>query len=175
MKSICRKRENYEYDALYARMVYDVTLGNKGELGMNVKAGKFFGADGISFADYKHFNGNQTHIGMADRYLNVFNLLPYYTRSTNDSYLEFHTEYNDKGFIMNKIPLLNLLKTNLVLGFHTLGVPDVKPYTEYSVGLDNLGFGKFRLLRLDYVRSYNGSGYAGDGIVFGLKFLNVLN
>ena len=174
-KAFAGSEKELEYDAIYARMVYDITLGNKGELGTNFKAGKFFGAEGISFADYKHFNGNQTHVGMGDRYLNVFNLLPYYTRSTNDSYLEFHAEYNDKGFIMNKIPLLNLLKTNLVLGVHTLGVPDVKPYTEYSVGLDNLGFGKFKLLRLDYVRSYNGSGYAGDGIIFGLKFLNVLN
>ena len=174
-KAFAGSEKNLEYDALYARVTYDVTLGNKGELGMNFKAGKFFGADGISFADYKHFNGNQTHVGMAEKYLNVFNLLPYYTRSTNDSYLELHAEYNDKGFIMNKIPLLNLLKTNLVLGVHTLGVPDVKPYTEYSVGLDNLGFGKFRFLRLDYVRSYNGTGYAGDGIIFGLKFLNILN
>lgn len=174
-KAFAGSEKNLEYDALYARVTYDVTLGNKGELGMNFKAGKFFGADEISFADYKHFNGNQTHVGMGERYLNVFNLLPYYTRSTNDSYLELHSEYNDKGFIMNKIPLLNLLKSNLVLGFHTLGVPDVKPYTEYSVGLDNLGFGKFRLLRLDYVRSYNGTGYAGDGIIFGLKFLNILN
>lgn len=174
-KAFAGSEKNFEYDAIYAKMTYDLTLGNKGELGTNFKAGKFFGADGISFADYKHFNGNQTHVGMADRYLNVFNLLPYYTRSTNDSYLELHAEYNDKGFIMNKIPLLNLLKTNLVLGVHSLGVPDTKPYTEYSVGLDNLGFGKFRLLRLDYVRSYNGSGYAGDGIIFGLKFLNVLN
>ena len=107
--------------------------------------------------------------------LNAFNLLPYYSHSTNDAYIETHVEHNFKGYIMNKIPLLNLLKTNLVLGVHSLGVPDTKPYTEYSVGLDNLGFGKFRLLRLDYVRSYNGSGYAGDGIIFGLKFLNVLN
>jgi len=174
-KAFAGSEKNFEYDAIYAKMTYDLKLGNKGELGTNFKAGKFFGADGISFADYKHFNGNQTHVGMADRYLNVFNLLPYYARSTNDSFLELHAEYNDKGFIMNKIPLLNLLKTNLVLGVHSLGVPDTKPYTEYSVGLDNLGFGKFRLLRLDYVRSYNGSGYAGDGIIFGLKFLNVLN
>ena len=174
-KAFAGSEKNFEYDAIYARITYDVTLANKGELGINFKAGKFFGADGISFADYKHFNGNQTHVGMAEKYLNVFNLLPYYTKSTNDSYLELHSEYNDKGFIMNKIPLLNLLKTNLVLGFHTLGVPDTKPYTEYSVGLDNLGFGKFKMLRLDYVRSYNGTGYAGDGIVFGLKFLNILN
>ena len=174
-KAFAGSEKNYNYDAVYARMTYDITLGNKGELAMNLKAGKFFNADGISFADYKHFNGNQTHVGMAERYLNVFNLLPYYSRSTNDSYVEFHSEYNDKGFIMNKIPLLNLLKTNLIVGFHSNGVPETKPYTEYSVGLDNLGFGKFKMLRLDYVRSYNGSGYAGDGIVFGLKFLNLID
>ena len=174
-KAFAGSEKNYEYDAIYARLNYTLKLGNKGELATNFKAGKFFGADGISFADYKHFNGNQTHVGMSESYLNVFNLLPYYSRSTNDSYLELHAEYNDKGFIMNKIPLLNLLKTNLILGVHAIGVPDFKPYSEYSVGLDNLGFGKFKMLRLDYVRSYNGSSYQGDGIIFGLKFLNVLN
>ena len=74
---------------------------------------------------------------------------------------------------MNKIPLLNKLKSQLILGFHNLAIPDRKPYQEFSVGLDNLGYGKFRLLRLDYVRSYQ-NGFVTDGVVFGLKFLNVL-
>jgi hypothetical protein len=49
-----------------------------------------------------------------------------------------------------------------------------KPYYEYSVGLDNIGWGKYRLLRIDYVRSsLNG---VNDGIfVFGLKFLDFLD
>jgi hypothetical protein len=74
---------------------------------------------------------------------------------------------------MNKIPLLNLLKSNLILGFHNLAIPDVNPYSEFSVGLDNLGLGKFKMLRVDYVRSYQ-NGFKGDGVVFGLKFLNIL-
>ena len=48
-------------------------------LELNMKAGKFFNADNISFVDYKHFNGNQTHIGSADSYTNQFNNLPYYS------------------------------------------------------------------------------------------------
>lgn len=173
-KAFAGSEKNYEYDAIYARMTYDVTLGNKGELGVNLKAGKFFNAENISFADYKHFNGNQTHIGQSERYLNVFNLLPYYSNSTNDSYIELHAEHNFKGYIMNKIPLLNKLKSNLVVGYHAIAVPDLKPYSEFSVGLDNLGFGKFRMLRVDYVRSYQ-NGFQGDGVVFGLKFLNMLD
>jgi hypothetical protein len=97
--------------------------------------------------------------------------MPYYTNSTNDSYFELHTEHNDKGYIMNKIPLLNLLKSNLVLGYHLLAIPKTNPYSEYSVGLDNLGFGKFKIFRLDYVRSYQ-NGFQKDGVIVGLKFLN---
>jgi hypothetical protein len=99
--------------------------------------------------------------------------MPYYSNSTNDSYFEAHMEHNDEGYMMNKIPLLNKLKSTLVLGFHTLAVPNTKPYSELTIGLDNLGFGKFKMFRVDYVRSYQ-NGYKGDGVVFGLKFMDVL-
>ena len=172
-KTFAATDKKYEYDLISARVSHNLTLGNKGQMSLNLKGGKFFNADGISFVDYKHFNGNQTHISNGDVYTNVFNNLPYYSSSTNDSYLEFHAEHNDKGFIMNKLPLLKYLKSQLVLGFHNLSIPDRRPYQEFSVGLDNLGFGKFRMLRVDYIRSYQ-NGFQGDAVVFGLKFLNVL-
>ncbi|MFV8270424.1 DUF5686 and carboxypeptidase regulatory-like domain-containing protein [Flavobacterium sp. GT2N3] len=172
-KAIAANEKKYEFDHFSTRLTYDLTMGNKGILGLNLKAGKFLNAENISFVDYKHFNGNQTHIGQAARYLNVFNLLPYYSNSTNNSYFEAHTEYNDQGYIMNKIPLLNKLKSILILGAHALSTPNNNPYTEITVGLDNLGFGKFKMLRVDYVRSYQ-NGFQGDGVVFGLKFLNIL-
>ena len=100
--------------------------------------------------------------------------MPYYSNSTNNAFLEFHSEYNDRGFVMNKIPLLNKLKTNLVLGFHNLSTSNKMPYQEYSVGLDQLGWGKFKLFRFDYVRSYQ-NGFQTDGLIFGLKILNALD
>lgn len=172
-KAFAGSEKNYEYNFIAARTTYSTTLGNKGDFGINVKGGKFFNADGIAFMDYKHFNGNQTHVGTSSSYLNVFNLLPYYSHSTNDSYFELHAEHNFKGYIMNKIPLLNLLQWNLVAGYHTISTPDNKPYHEFTAGFDNVGFGKFRFFRVDYVRSYQG-GFQTDGIIFGLKFLNIL-
>ena len=160
---------NYEYGFVSGSVDYNKTLGNKGDFGLRFKAGKFFDADNISFVDYKHFNGNQTHINMLNNSLNSFNLLPYYSHSTNDAYLETHIEHNFKGYIMNKIPLLNKLQWNLIGGFHQLNVPNMKPYQEVTVGFDNIGFGKFRFLRIDYVRSYQ-NGFQGDGVMFGLKF-----
>jgi hypothetical protein len=170
-KGFAASEKNYEFDHLKAKIEYEATLGNKGILSINAKGGKFFNADQISFVDYKHFNGNQTYIGFSDSYLNVFNLMPYYTNSTNDSYFELHTEYTDKGYIINKIPLLNLLKSNLVLGYHLLAVPNRNPYSEYTAGLDNLGFGKFKMFRLDYVRSYQ-NGFQKEGVIVGIKFFN---
>lgn len=172
-KAFSATDKKYEYDLVSARVTQDFSVGNKGDLKVNMKAGKFFNSDNISFVDYKHFNGNQTHITGGDGYTNLFNNLPYYTASTNDSFFEFHAEHNDKGFLMNKIPLLNKLQSQLVLGFHNLAVPNRNPYQEFSIGLDNLGIGKARLFRVDYVRSYQ-NGYKGDAIIFGLKILNVI-
>jgi hypothetical protein len=172
-KAFSATDKNYEYDFLSTRINQDLTLGNKGDMKINLKAGKFFHGENISFVDFKHFNGNQTHITGGDGYTNVFNNLPYYTASTNDSYLEFHVEHNDKGYLMNKIPLLNKLGSQLVLGFHNLAVPNRNPYQEFSIGLDNLGVGKLKIFRIDYVRSYQ-NGYQGDAVIFGLKILNVV-
>jgi len=164
--------KQYEYDFVSAQASYSFDVGNKGNFGASLKAGKFFNANGIAFMDYKHFNGNQTHVGTAQKYLNVFNLLPYYSHSTNNSYFEAHVEHDFKGYIMNKIPLLNALQWNLIVGYHALTTPDSKPYQEFTAGFGNMGFGAFRGLRIDYVRAYQG-GFATDGVVFGLNlFLN---
>jgi hypothetical protein len=173
-KGFAGSEKHYEFGLVTGRITYDLDLGNKGILGMHVKGGKFSNAEGIAFMDYKHFNGNLTHIGQTERYLNSFNLLPYYSASTNDEYFEAHLEHNDNGYITNKIPLLNKLKSTLVLGFHNLAVPEHKPYSEASIGLANLGFGKFRVFRCDYIRAYQ-SGFLFDGVVFGLTFLNFLD
>ncbi len=170
-KGFASNEKKYEFDHLSLRLNQDFTIANKGTMQINSRVGTFLNADDISFVDYKHFNGNQTHIGQSDSYTNVFNLLPYYSSSTNKNYFETHIEHNDKGYFMNKIPLLKHLQSQLVLGFHNLSIENRKPYQEYSIGLDNLGFGKFKMFRVDYVRSYQ-NGFNTDGVVFGLKFLN---
>ncbi|HLO74738.1 MAG TPA: DUF5686 and carboxypeptidase regulatory-like domain-containing protein [Flavobacterium sp.] len=168
-KAFGATNNDYHYDLISASVDYNKTIGNKGDFGLRFKAGKFFNADDISFIDYKHFNGNQTHVNLLNNSLNSFNLLPYYSHSTNDAYFETHIEHNFKGYIMNKIPLLNKLQWNLIGGFHQLNVPERKPYQEITVGFDNIGWGKLRFLRIDYVRSYQ-NGFQGDGIMFGVKF-----
>ncbi|MFC0604504.1 DUF5686 and carboxypeptidase regulatory-like domain-containing protein [Winogradskyella pulchriflava] len=160
---------DYNFDQVKARLYQSFNVADKGTFRYNLRAGKFFNADDIAFMDYQHFNGNQTHVSTEGNYTNVFNNLPYYAASTNDAYFEAHTEHDFNGFLLGKVPLLNKLNFNLVIGAHLLATPDFKPYQEYSVGVDNIGWGKWRFLRVDYIRSYQ-SGFQSDAILFGLKF-----
>jgi hypothetical protein len=160
---------DYNFDQVKARLYQSFNIADKGRFRYNLRAGKFFNADDIAFMDYQHFNGNQTHVSTQGNYTNVFNNLPYYAGSTNDAYLEAHAEHDFNGFLLGKVPLLNKLNFNLVVGAHLLATPDFKPYQEYTIGVDNIGWGKWRFLRVDYVRSYQ-SGFQSDAILFGLKF-----
>lgn len=166
--------KDYNYSQLKASVYQSINTGNKGEFAYRLKGGTFFNGENISFVDYQHFNGNQTRIGTSPNYTNVFNLLPYYQLSTNKNYFEGHLEHDFKGWILGKIPGVNQLNFNLVAGAHLLSIERNKPYSEFSVGIDNLGIGNFRFLRLDYVRSYY-NGNSDGAFVFGLKFLGFLD
>ena len=166
-------KSNFNYSQLRTEIYQNFSVANKGDFYYRLKAGTFFNADNISFVDYQHFNGNQTQVGTSPNYTNVFNNLPYYDFSTNKSYLEGHIEHDFKGWILGKIPGINTLNFNLVVGAHLLASQERKPYSEFSVGIDNLGFGKYRLLRVDYVHS-NFNGAQNGTFVFGLKFLGLV-
>jgi len=168
-QNFASSKDNYNFSEIGARIQQSFDIANKGSFSYNIKAGTFFEADDIAFIDYKHFNGNQTHVNMSSNYTNAFNLMPYYNFSTNKSYAEFHAEHNFKGYLLNKFPLINKLGFELVVGANSLITKDKKPYSEYSIGLNNLGIGKLRFLRLDYVKSYF-NGISQNGLVFGLTF-----
>ncbi|TXE07687.1 carboxypeptidase-like regulatory domain-containing protein [Gelidibacter salicanalis] len=172
-KGFAASEQQYNYDQLKLRLAQQFNVCNKGDFKYNIKAGTFINADDIGFMDYYHPNGNETHVGTSSTYLNVFNNLPYYALSTNTSYLEMHAEHDFKGLLLSRVPLLNKLNYNLVIGAHAFATERQKPYQEFSIGLDNIGFKKFRFLRVDYVRSYQ-NGYQGDAVIFGLKFLNII-
>lgn len=129
----------------------------------------FFNNSKLAFIDFKHFNGNQTHINLKSDYLKSFKNLAYYDFSTSENYMEYHLEHDFNGFILGKIPLINKLNYNLIFGLHGFSSKDQKPYKELSLGIDNIGWGKYRFLRIDYVRSY-GSKFVNDAFLFGINF-----
>ena len=158
----------YNSDVLISNIRQNISMGNLGEFNYNIRSGIFFEKKDIAFMDYLHANGNQLKLAPSNRN-SSFGLLNYYKFSTNDKYAEVHLEHNFKGRLLRNIPLLNTLNFHVVANAKGLFTGGRKPYSEFSLGLDNIGIGKWRFLRIDYVRS-NFNGKKGDGFLFGISF-----
>ncbi|MDD7913601.1 DUF5686 and carboxypeptidase regulatory-like domain-containing protein [Polaribacter ponticola] len=155
-------------DLLTANIRQSLDAGNFGNTAYNVRGGLFFKKKNIALMDNLQANGNQLFF-VTDTQLNSFGLLEYYKFYTNDKYAEAHVEHNFKGSILGKLPLINKLNFHLIGGAKTLFMANKNPYTEFSVGLGNVGIGKWRFLRVDYVKSFN-AGIKNDGFLFKMSF-----
>ena len=173
-KGLSSSIKKYDYTFLSLSTKYNSSIGSIGNLSFGFDTGKFIEQNDIAFMDYKHFYGNETPIGSSSDYNKQFNLLPYYEYSTRKSYIEYHIEHDFKGFIINKIPILNKTRYSLILGFHHLTVEDKSPYQEFSIGLNNFGIGKFRPFRIDYFRSNYNGGFKDQGVILGIKVLDLI-
>lgn len=155
-------------DAHYSKWRVGVTdnlnLGLKGLLRYRLASGGFLNNRAVPLADYIHFNGNASQL--ANEYVNSFQLLSLYKLShTERFYTLGHLEYNLKGFLTNKIPLIKKIKPYLVLGMNGCYVNQSRNHWEWFVGVDNL----FKQIRIDYVVGYQPSGIRLTGIRIGVK------
>ncbi len=160
---------DYNFDHLNVRLRQNINLKTTGILKYNFSAGTFFENKDLAFTDYKHFNGNLTHVNTKGNYLSSFKNMGYYDFSTSNNYFEYHLEHDFKGYILGKIPWINTLNFNLIVGAHGVGVKNESPYKEFNIGLGNIGWKKYRFLRVDYVRSYV-NGIVDDALMFGFSF-----
>jgi hypothetical protein len=168
-KTFGASNSEFNADLITASLKQDVNAGNYGEFFYYIRGGVFLKNKNIAFMDNLQAKGNQMFIVTDDNRRYNFGLLEYYRFYSNNRYTEAHLEHSFNGYLLRKIPLINKLNFHLVTGVKGLFMWDKKPYSEYSIGIDNIGFGKWRVLRVDYVKS-NYNGIKGDGFLFGLTF-----
>jgi hypothetical protein len=136
----------------------------KGQLRYRFAVGGFLNNQVVPLADFIHFNGNASQL--ANEYLNSFQLLSLYKLSHTERFYSLgHLEYNLKGFLTNKIPLLNKLKPYLVVGLNACYVSSTRNHWEWFFGVDNL----LKQIRIDYVVGYQPSGIRLTGFRIGVK------
>ena len=153
---------SFDYDKLQFRYEQRVLLGKIGKTDLTIEAGKTFG--NVSLALLNPIPANQIMLLKP----NTFTLLNYYDFIT-DTYAVGHFEHHFTGFILNRIPLLRRLKLRSVVAFRAAygsisqgniainrsniryEAPDKNLYYEYSVGLENIGYGNLRFIRVDAV------------------------
>lgn len=127
----------------------NVNLRLLGEFQYRFGAGGFLNSKSVDIPDFQHFNGNQMFYNI--RYLNSFQLAPYYRYSNTASVFgTANVEHHFNGLLTNKIPLFNRLKWNLVAGSNAFYVNRDNNYVEVFAGLENI----LKVLRVDVIAGY---------------------
>jgi hypothetical protein len=167
-----------DYDLLQLQLVKNgISMGLFGYSNLNLRVGDFLRNNTLGFMDLYHPMGNQTWVANPENYTRAFFMLPYYAFSTDQPFAEAHWQHHLQGWLFDKIPGLRKLNLKEVIGanfYYTdrpSGDPSFQqelPYWELNFGLENLGFGAFRLFRVDVVASFYGTDYQRTGLMLGI-------
>jgi hypothetical protein len=159
-KGINALGSDVNYDLVTVGVKHTLNLKFLGNSTYTIIAGSFINNKKMYFMDWYHFNGNQTlfsGFGLSD-----FQLLNYYTNSTNKQFVEGHFEHNFGGFFLTKIPLLKKLKLQEIGKIGFLTNDWANQYIELSAGIKRLYF------RADYVTGYSNQQKVYSGIRIGI-------
>lgn len=159
---------NAQFNHLGATIAKAYQLGIHGYFQFHLNGGFFFDSERIWDNDRKFFPGNRFHVGSTWSYPSRFLRLHPYAISSSDSYYQMHVQHDFEGWVLDKIPAINKLGWSFVTGAKYLS-GDGQRYYEIHGGVDNMGFGIFRLLRFDVIWSKH-AGHSGElGFLFGVK------
>ncbi|MES2703719.1 MAG: DUF5686 and carboxypeptidase regulatory-like domain-containing protein [Bacteroidota bacterium] len=146
----------------------NVRLRLFGTLMYNVAVGGFLNTRYVSFPDLMHLWGNRG-IGYASPYLQSYQFAQYYEFSNKERiYGQAHIEHHLNGLLSNKVPLLRQARYYLLFGGNAFYANKNTYYTEAFVGIDNIGWKLVRILRVDFVQSWDSHNGRNSGIRFGL-------
>jgi hypothetical protein len=148
----------------------DLSLGSLGYMTLRAKYGIFLNRRNLLFIDYAHFLGNQTLNAKSELQWRSYQLLPYYSFSSNHWFAEWHMEHDFRGFLWNKIPILKKLGFENLAGYHFLYNPNLGEYMEFNFAFSRLGWKLLRFGRFDLVTSYKIGEKPKFGMVFSLNF-----
>lgn len=161
-KGIHAAGSDVDYDLLTLGLSGDLNLKRFGNSSYSFTAGSFLNNRKMYFMDWYHFNGNQTLFSTFAS--NSFELLDYYSASTNKQFLEGHFEHNFEGLFLNKIPLLKLLMLREIVRVNALTSDGKNTYAEFSVGVQRLGF------QACFATGYSNQKKVSSGIRVGIAF-----
>ena len=152
---------DFGYNKLQFLYTQPILLATWGRAVVSVEAGKNF--DTVPLALQNVIPGNQSY-SLAT---NTFAQLNYY-EFVADTYSTFHLEHHFNGKLLSYIPLIKKLKLREIgifrAAYGTLSdaskainvegwrysAPSEKVYYEYGFGIENIGFGNFRVFRVDF-------------------------
>ena len=152
---------DFEYDKLQFLYTQPILIGSFGKSLVTLEAGKTF--QGVPLSLLSAIPGNESY----GQVYGTFSQLDYYEFVT-DEYVSLNYEHHFNGWILNKIPFIKKLKLREV-GFLRAAYGDISEkskainyssidylapnehiYYEYGFGIENIGWGNIRPIRIDF-------------------------
>ena len=152
---------DFEYDKLQFLYTQPILVGSLGRSLMTVEAGKTF--QGVPLSLLSAIPGNESY----GQVYGTFSQLDYYEFVT-DEYVTMNWEHHFNGWFLNKVPLIKELKLREVaflraaygdisdksraINHSTIQyvAPNQQIYYEYGFGIENIGWGNIRPIRIDF-------------------------
>ena len=152
----------FNFNKLQMSYSKPILLSNFGILRSYIEVGKTF--ETLPMLLLNPVPANQAYSLIA----NTFSLLDYYDMMT-DQYIMYNFNHHLNGLIFNRVPYLKKLKLREVLFYRGIYgtvsqanidinrsniqylAPSNKVYGEYGFGIENIGYGNLRPLRLDFI------------------------
>lgn len=152
-----------------------INLGLPGSISYHVAVGGFLNTRYVSIPDLMHIYGRRG-TWYAAPYLRSFQIGPYYDFSNMERfYVEGHVEYHLNGLLSNKIPLLKQARYYLLTGANAFTTGANNYYIEGFIGIDNIGWKLLRVLRVDFVESWDSYMGRNTGVRLGLNLRAINN
>ena len=151
-----------------------ISFGTFGKMKWDLEAGTFFGktSDEVQFIERRFFRGSDLFF-FSDP-LNTLQLLDS-TFNTTQPYLQAFVIHHFKGAILDKIPLVNKLKLELVAGAGALWIQSANyAHIEFYAGLERVFKIRKQLFKMGvfYVVRENNAASVNLNLKFGFDFFN---
>ncbi len=153
--------KDFDFHRLQASVRKTFQIGKFGFLNSYVEGSKLIGTVPIVLMTPIHANQTYSVVN------STFSLLNYYDLMA-DQYVLGQFDYHLNGLLFNRLPLIKKLKWREVGFFRTVygsvnasniamnlsnityQAPDKRPYQEFGFGIENIGYGNLRPLRIDF-------------------------
>lgn len=150
--------------------IHHLSHGPRGDFEMKLCGGTTFHNNGISFPDFKHFNGNLTAItikGPVDGY----RLLDYYRFSTLGPWISALTTVRMNRFLLSRIFWLNIAGVRESFSVNYLRTGYSPNYTEVGYGIENI----LHMIKVEAFTAWEDETYRAFGIRVGISLGNEIS
>jgi len=150
-----------DFDLIKIGISQKIKSGLRSTLQYNFEAGYFANNRNIYFNEFNHFAASSYEVGIKNIYP-VFQLMDYYTNSTDKGYVEGHVMYKTPMLLLKRLPLIRNRMWNENLSVNYLFVPETGYHLEMGYGIGN------ELYNIGVYSGFNNSGFESVG--FRLSF-----